>query len=319
MPVLRILNDKGGEIRRLLPDDLAGRKHISVGRSGDCSVCLKNLPGVGRTVGSHHLSLTRQQDDWWVVDAGSTGIAKAGKRVHEARLGDSDRIKFGSCFLVVGDEVGLSPYSLFYEPQIGHIQSEPLWMGRNWIGKSSKNTIKIQDVGSCSRRHACITVERQGFALEDLGSSNGTRVNGKRITKPTRISCGDSFQIGKSRAWIDLNANSEKHFKENTLLKNRYFRLLLLLLIILALMLLRSCLSKPGPKVAAARLPTVPAAWAGHQVSSLNGETRSMTSTASAGNSARNGLGSRGLDRPQTCRKAACVRTTSSLPRVMPT
>ena len=37
-----------------------------------------------------------------------------------------------------------------------------------------------------------------GLYIEDLGSTNGTYVNGARITAPTAISLSDTLRIGKS-------------------------------------------------------------------------------------------------------------------------
>lgn len=52
-----------------------------------------------------------------------------------------------------------------------------------------------------SRRHAIIRVtggDRPGFVIADLGSSNGTLVNGTRITAETELLPGDTVQLGRS-------------------------------------------------------------------------------------------------------------------------
>ncbi len=50
-----------------------------------------------------------------------------------------------------------------------------------------------------SRKHAKLTVTDDGrITLEDLGSSNGTFVNGEQITRPTRLREGDRVLIGTS-------------------------------------------------------------------------------------------------------------------------
>jgi pSer/pThr/pTyr-binding forkhead associated (FHA) protein len=146
----------------------------------------------------------------------------------------------------MGEDAGPSPYSLFYETNVGQIRSEPLWRGKNWVGTSSKNTIKIEDGRSCSRRHASVTVDKNSFIVQDLGSTNGTRVNGKKITGPTPVPSGEVFMAGKVKLWIDLNANAEKHLLRNTLLNDKYFRLFLLLVVIIVLMVLRSCFRGGG-------------------------------------------------------------------------
>src|SRR5262245_48162746 len=54
----------------------------------------------------------------------------------------------------------------------------------------------VLDVKSVSRRHA--TIEQRGgqFFIADLGSTNGTLVNGVRITEPTQLDAGDRIQVG---------------------------------------------------------------------------------------------------------------------------
>jgi predicted component of type VI protein secretion system len=49
-----------------------------------------------------------------------------------------------------------------------------------------------------SRRHAAIRPVDGGFEIEDLGSRNGTHVNGSRIERPTRLGGGDSIKLGRS-------------------------------------------------------------------------------------------------------------------------
>src|SRR2546423_3514337 len=47
-----------------------------------------------------------------------------------------------------------------------------------------------------SRRHAAIRSEGGSLAIEDLGSTNGTFVNGERITVVTVLRHGDSVRLG---------------------------------------------------------------------------------------------------------------------------
>ena len=47
-----------------------------------------------------------------------------------------------------------------------------------------------------SRQHAEVRREDEGFVLVDLGSLNGTKVNGAGVTQPTRLEDGDQITIG---------------------------------------------------------------------------------------------------------------------------
>ncbi len=54
------------------------------------------------------------------------------------------------------------------------------------------------DDSELSRRHAAVRPVMGGFEVEDLGSLNGTFVNGQRINIPTRLNGGDSIKVGQS-------------------------------------------------------------------------------------------------------------------------
>ena len=63
------------------------------------------------------------------------------------------------------------------------------------LGRSRANAIVLSD-GKVSRNHARLDPVRSTYILTDLGSANGTFVNGVRITQPVRLRDGDSFQVG---------------------------------------------------------------------------------------------------------------------------
>ena len=64
------------------------------------------------------------------------------------------------------------------------------------LGRAPKNTIVI-DSQKVSRRHAIINVQNIGeFWLIDLGSSNGTFLNHRRLHQPVRLSNQDQVAIG---------------------------------------------------------------------------------------------------------------------------
>jgi pSer/pThr/pTyr-binding forkhead associated (FHA) protein len=43
-----------------------------------------------------------------------------------------------------------------------------------------------------------LLAQENGLVLHDLGSTNGTYVNGRRVTAPTTLRRGDSVQVGKT-------------------------------------------------------------------------------------------------------------------------
>jgi DNA-binding winged helix-turn-helix (wHTH) protein len=71
----------------------------------------------------------------------------------------------------------------------------PMHDGENILGRDPGVTASF-DSPSVSRRHARITVSRDGVTVEDLGSKNGTMLRSKRITGPVRLADHDELQIG---------------------------------------------------------------------------------------------------------------------------
>ena len=66
------------------------------------------------------------------------------------------------------------------------------------LGRSSSCDVPLNDT-ECSRRHALVNPQMGGEAwVVDLGSTNGTYVNGRRILRPTRLADGDRLTIGRS-------------------------------------------------------------------------------------------------------------------------
>lgn len=65
------------------------------------------------------------------------------------------------------------------------------------IGRDLANDIVIRD-GQVSRYHLRLRLQGQDYQLEDLGSSNGARVNGKPIAGRTRLNDGDVIALGDS-------------------------------------------------------------------------------------------------------------------------
>jgi hypothetical protein len=74
-------------------------------------------------------------------------------------------------------------------------QDYVLQPGKNTLGRKSSNDIVIQDE-LASRIHAEVDYQPERVFLVDLGSTNGTFVNHRRITKPTLIKPGDQIRIG---------------------------------------------------------------------------------------------------------------------------
>jgi hypothetical protein len=67
------------------------------------------------------------------------------------------------------------------------------------VGKARENTIALEDDPTLSRLHAVLERFDAGWCVSDLGSSNGTFVNGERIWSSQRLRHGDELRVGQTR------------------------------------------------------------------------------------------------------------------------
>ena len=66
------------------------------------------------------------------------------------------------------------------------------------MGRAQTNTLVLND-DKVSRRHALVHAQGQGeFWLVDLGSSNGTYLNGRRVSLSSQLSDNDKISVGNS-------------------------------------------------------------------------------------------------------------------------
>jgi pSer/pThr/pTyr-binding forkhead associated (FHA) protein len=70
---------------------------------------------------------------------------------------------------------------------------------RSTVGKSPENDIAVADDPTASHLHAVLERFAAGWCVTDLGSSNGTWVNGERIWASRRLRHGDEIRIGQTR------------------------------------------------------------------------------------------------------------------------
>src|SRR5262249_42389356 len=92
--------------------------------------------------------------------------------------------RFAMLLVVQGAEVDLGTQVLCDEPVT--------------IGRDADIELPLRD-GSISRRHCRVTRADDGsYLLSDLGSTNGTRLNGTRIKAPVALADGDKIFLGST-------------------------------------------------------------------------------------------------------------------------
>lgn len=191
---------------RLQFEDLAGNieravefadGEVRVGRSDECDVTL-NSSSVSREHARFFIHLGRA----YVEDLRSAN----GVVVNGTRIRGMEALN-GPAVVVVGDHiVRFTPDTAAVRDPFGGgalvLHGEAVHGERTRrlpsvakVGRSSASDIQIADQ-SISRLHAELRTEGPSTIVSDLGSANGTFVNGVRIAHPTALSEGDFVQFG---------------------------------------------------------------------------------------------------------------------------
>jgi hypothetical protein len=75
------------------------------------------------------------------------------------------------------------------------------------VGAEDSNRVCLADDGTVSRLHAVVENYGSGWAVRDLGSRNGTYINGRRVLGEQALHPGDELRIGQTRlVFRDQNA-----------------------------------------------------------------------------------------------------------------
>jgi len=73
------------------------------------------------------------------------------------------------------------------------------------LGRDFSNDIQLND-GQVSRKHAVIQHIQEMYVVVDQGSTNGTYVNGQRISKPTILAHGTIIAIGFTHFRVQIHS-----------------------------------------------------------------------------------------------------------------
>lgn len=211
---------------------LIEKAESKIGRNELCDIPLFGNPQIGK---SHALIVVQPSGGYAVRDTGESPLGvlvNESKISAEQRLRSGDRIQIADRVLVFfekqvqqrtvvanrdvkapsagGFQPGVSPYSLarggggarltvIAGPHTG--QSFALQPGIVF-GRDPGNSGALPADTKASRRHAQLVADSAGVALEDLGSTNGTFVNGQRITR-VALAPGDQIVVGSSTLRVE--------------------------------------------------------------------------------------------------------------------
>lgn len=100
---------------------------------------------------------------------------------------------------------------LFWLQPDNSIVEFPLKAEQSLIGRSSRCDVRIKHPG-ISAEHAVVRQIAGVATLEDMGSTNGTRVNGKRIEQVHALRHGDQIGVGRERLMYFAELDSAARF-----------------------------------------------------------------------------------------------------------
>ena len=121
----------------------------------------------------------------------AAGIGPAGVR-------DGDVLALGGPHGTVADDAdvpGVAEVRVVGGPDAGLVTRLPY--GSAVIGRSADAAVRLSDVDA-SRRHAVLHVTPESLLLEDLGSTNGTRVEGDPLGAPASVRPGQLLGVGEN-------------------------------------------------------------------------------------------------------------------------
>jgi pSer/pThr/pTyr-binding forkhead associated (FHA) protein len=175
-------------------------RSLTIGSKPDNDLVL-NVPSVS----GHHCRISREANGYILEDLASTnGTYFNGERIYgrtKIALGPTDTIHLGShalAALQVLSKIGQEP-----TPTVT-LRGSEMVIGRN------ASCDQVIDQAMISSRHARLFRSGDRVLIEDLGSSNGTFVNGNRIQQPVVVDGGDVIGLGSYTFILDTGAWRQK-------------------------------------------------------------------------------------------------------------
>jgi pSer/pThr/pTyr-binding forkhead associated (FHA) protein len=89
------------------------------------------------------------------------------------------------------------------------VELVPLEADRVTVGRTSSNDITLASDGKVSRLHAVLERLSETWCIRDLGSRNGTFLNGERVDRDRVVRPGDEIRVGGTRLVYRAEKSSE--------------------------------------------------------------------------------------------------------------
>ncbi len=178
-----------------LETSLKNNKTITIGRSSDCDIVFRQ-----QNISRKHAVVTLLEDGGFTLeDTSRNGTYVNGKLITgKVHISTFDTIQIGNNKFTLDDKIEKSGEEVkIGEPVTkGYSLNEKLQhKNKIIIGRSPEADIFIDD-NQVSRRHAEVSKEGNNYFVCDLGSTNGTYINGKLIHGKTKFTSNDTIVIG---------------------------------------------------------------------------------------------------------------------------
>jgi len=182
---------------------------VTIGRKSPCEIIIDD----SHVSGQHAQLMHNENNELFIVDMGSTNGTYINDRKLEPNvpypIKRGDTIQFsqkGNVFLTFDPDNYQSGSAPSAKPSLSssgsvlgttNILEKVEQKGKVIIGRSGECDVVLPDQQSISRQHASIEKKGNEYYLTDLGSLNGTYLNGKRISGSTKVTPNDTIFIGR--------------------------------------------------------------------------------------------------------------------------
>ena len=174
---------------------------LSLGRSDEADYQLPT-----KLASRIHAQVFPRERGWWVEDLGSSnGTVVNGNKIGKPMplvpgdiitLGDVE-LKFEGAAPAPAGPPDHLVARILYTPEKGKAPVETLIRDRVTIGRKPENTLVI-DNKVVSGNHLEIINKQGAYLMRDLGSSNGTFLNGERLSVARQLQDGDKITLGST-------------------------------------------------------------------------------------------------------------------------
>lgn len=144
-----------------------------------------------------HLGLDSSSSSWRVRTSRSGEWLDPDATLAASQLRTGDRLEVGEAARTHVSAKALGEVQIVIAAGPAAGQRFVVGEGRHVIGRSSSADLRVHD-DEISRKHVAVSVLHEAITVEDLGSTNGTRVDGVMITGPTPLQPGHVVEVGRT-------------------------------------------------------------------------------------------------------------------------